>query len=215
MENASEALRIAGGVLIFVLALSISIYAFTMAREGIDTIAKYSDREFWAEYVEQNNGTRRIVGAESIVPTIYRAYKENIKIEFDFLKSGSSKPLYYRLNSVGPATEIYEIDLEKENINDEKVKEYIIRRILFGSGKNGRNNVDSYYDNIIQNKINVHNTNNDTYFNEAEGLYGIIKENEYEEHLGVYYQEETNGTNTRSTANKTEKKVITYTSVTP
>ena len=215
MENASEALRIAGGVLIFVLALSISIYAFTMAREGIDTIAKYSDREFWAEYVEQNNGTRRIVGAESIVPTIYRAYKENIKIEFDFLKSGSSKPLYFRLNSVGPATPIYEIDLEKENINDEKVKEYIIRRILFGSGNNRRNNVDSYYDNIIQNKINVYNTNNDTYFNEAEGLYGIIKGNEYEEYLGVYYQEETNGTNTRSTANKTEKKVITYTSVTP
>jgi len=85
MENAAEALKMAGGVLIFVLALSICINAFTNTRQGIDNIVLYSDREFLTTYVEQNKGTKRIVGAESIVPTIYRAYKENIKIKKIYL----------------------------------------------------------------------------------------------------------------------------------
>ena len=85
MENAAEALRMAGGFLIFVLALTICINAFTQARQGIDDVVLYSDREYLSLYLEQNDSTKRVVGAESIVPTIYRAYKENVKINFAFL----------------------------------------------------------------------------------------------------------------------------------
>ena len=47
MENAVEALKMAGSVLIFVLALSVVILAFSQTREAIDTVLRYSDREYW------------------------------------------------------------------------------------------------------------------------------------------------------------------------
>ena len=46
MENAAEALQMAAAVLIFVLALSLSINAFGEARVASQTILEYSDREY-------------------------------------------------------------------------------------------------------------------------------------------------------------------------
>lgn len=84
MENATDALHMAAAVLIFVLALSLSINAFGEVRQTAQTIIQYKDREYDYSYVEANdNKTERIVGLESIVPTIYKAYKENYKIIFD------------------------------------------------------------------------------------------------------------------------------------
>ena len=45
-ENVSDALKMAGSVLLFVLALSVCMLAFTNARESLDTILKFSDREY-------------------------------------------------------------------------------------------------------------------------------------------------------------------------
>ena len=82
MENAAEALKIAAWVLIIVVALSICINSFSQARQTMDAIFSYNDKEYEYTYVENNGTTERIVGYESIVPTIYRAYKENYKIIF-------------------------------------------------------------------------------------------------------------------------------------
>ena len=84
MENAAEALKMAAAVLIFVLALSISINSFSEVRQTSQTILNYRDREYDTTYVEDNGSTERIVGAETIIPTIYKSYKENYKIIFDF-----------------------------------------------------------------------------------------------------------------------------------
>jgi hypothetical protein len=99
MENAAQALRLAAWVLIFILALSLCINSFTQARQSVDQILMSTDREYITTYVDQAKNTQRIVGAETIVPTIYRAYKENFKIRFKFLENtGHKKPLYYRYN---------------------------------------------------------------------------------------------------------------------
>lgn len=82
MENATDALHMAAAVLIFVLALSISINAFGEVRQTSQTILEYKDREYDYSYVEDNGTTQRIVSAETIIPSIYRAYKENYKIVF-------------------------------------------------------------------------------------------------------------------------------------
>ena len=88
MENVTDALKMAAAVLIFVLALSISINAFGEARITATTILEYKDREYDYTYVEENKDsegnsiTQRIVGAETIVPAIYKAYRENYKIVF-------------------------------------------------------------------------------------------------------------------------------------
>ena len=47
MENVTDALKIAAAVLIFVLALSISINAFSEARITAKTILDYKDRELY------------------------------------------------------------------------------------------------------------------------------------------------------------------------
>ncbi len=81
MENAAEALKMAAFVLIFILALSISINAFGTVRTTTQTILEYKDREYDYDYIEGDR-TKRIVSAETIVPSIYKAYKENYKIVF-------------------------------------------------------------------------------------------------------------------------------------
>ena len=212
MENAAEALRMAGGFLIFVLALTISINAFTQARQGIDDVVLYSDREYLSLYLEQNDSTKRVVGAESIVPTIYRAYKENVKINFAFLDNKiEDECLYSKENlTTGEKEYITYIDLESENISDETKKDYIIKRILFGNefeSGNDNNGFDIEYSKDLEKQLKIK-------FN-PEGLYyrlmNYVNNNtQFEEELGVYYPDEAQGTNDKSTINKTEKKVITY-----
>ena len=52
MENATDALKIAGSVLLFVLALSVVIPLISQARETSDKIMSYVDRE--TDYIEGN-----------------------------------------------------------------------------------------------------------------------------------------------------------------
>ena len=44
-ENIADALKMAGSVLLFVMGLSIAILAFSQARESMDIVLSYSDRE--------------------------------------------------------------------------------------------------------------------------------------------------------------------------
>lgn len=216
MENAAEALKMAGGVLIFVLALSISINAFTNTRQGIDNMVLYSDREFLTTYVEQNKGTKRIVGTDDMVPTIYRAYKENIRIEFANVPGSDVTPdengcLYKIIDHNGLDIEyITFIDLENEIHGDENLKEFFLRKILFGDdvdtlySNEGRSDDYEDYKGKISGNI-VFNTKDG-------GLYKRLAKSlkTYEESLGVYFKGEENGTSDDSKVNKTEKKVITY-----
>ena len=77
MENAVDALKMAGAVLIFVLALSLGITSFSQARQASDAILDFQDRE--TEYINgdfyyETTGTERTVGLETIIPSIYRVY---------------------------------------------------------------------------------------------------------------------------------------------
>ena len=79
MENAAQALKMAAFLLIFVVSLTTTILSFSNVRETAQTILEYSDREYDYTYVDDQGGqTERIVSAETIVPAIMRAYKENL-----------------------------------------------------------------------------------------------------------------------------------------
>ncbi len=95
MENAVEALKMAGSVLLFVMALSIAMLSFTQATTAIATLVKYSDREQYS--IEESSTkkedkifyyvidkTERYVGMETIIPTVYRSMDESYKIIFEF-----------------------------------------------------------------------------------------------------------------------------------
>ena len=73
MENASDAIIMAGAVLIFVIALTVAMTVFSQARATVDTVVYASDRTNYYEYLEMdisNNIKNRIVGLETIIPTL-------------------------------------------------------------------------------------------------------------------------------------------------
>lgn len=197
MENAIDALKIAAAVLIFVLALSISINAFGEVRQASKTIIDYKDREYDYSYVEENGTTERLVGLETIVPSIYKAYKENYKIVFDvsYLKTDG---IYQKRNSEGGNDIINSIDLEKEVLGSDTQKEQFIEAILYGPPTT---DISSKFQNNLGISLN------------SEGIYDKIKKNgkKLKEKLGVYYQEEVTGESSTPDANKTKKRVVTYT----
>lgn len=219
MENAAEALHMAAAVLIFVLALTISINAFSEARMTSQTILDYNDREYEYTYVEDNGTTKRIVGLESIVPSIYKAYKENYKIVFD--DDGNTEVVdasnllgddgIYRIKESGRDVAVYSIDLQNEVLGSDTQKEQFIMSILYG-------NRYADFGTVRQNFID----NLGIYLNET-GIYDKIISNGtgLYESLGIYYQEETpsqysdgssDDENVSSVpdANKTIKRVVTY-----
>lgn len=186
MENAVEALKIAFGVMIFVLALSMSISCFSQMNSAVQAIVTLRDRETEYTYVEQSQGTRT-VGIETIIPTMYRVYKENIEIYF--LKAdGTQLPLYYAtseqegivVNYIGSNNK-YEMKLS----DDSAFIEFI--DTILGTGK------DTY--GAINNKYY-----NQLYYD--DGIYEAFRNYEFTEELGEY--------EVGSGASTTTKRVITY-----
>lgn len=220
MENAADALKMAAAVLIFVLALTISINAFSQARLASRTILEYKDREYDYTYVDNNNGTtERIVGLESVIPAIYKSYNENYKIVFEGTALLGNDGVYRQKNEEGNYDPVYTIDLEKIAIGANR-KEQLIMAILYGEKCINDQNMASSFTNW---------TGVETFFRDSSGIYlnktGIydkIKTKKIVEKIGIYYQDEANGTTSTDEpeddvtedvpdANKTTKRVITYT----
>ena len=206
MENAAEALKMAAAVLIFVLALSISINSFSEVRQTSQTILNYRDREYETTYVEDNGSTERLVGAETIIPSIYKIYQENYKIIFNINSIGYLyKKKITEGEEKGQDEEINYIDLQKEVLGNESQKQRFIQAILYGvnSFEGKSSDVEKEFKNLgIE-------------FNNQNGIFEIIKNKKYKESLGVYYQEEVDSDSASNISenNKTKKRVITYSDI--
>lgn len=197
MENAAEALKMAFGYLMFVLALTISISSFSQARETIEAVITMKDRETEYTYVEAQN--KKVVGIETIIPTIYKAYKENFRIIFykSYVDENNNEPyyLYYSVDKYNSniKTPINYIDLEQEILADsQEAIEHI--DILLNKRPTDVNN--KYYNQFMY----------------PDGLYNELKDKKFEEILGEYYLEDSQAGHETDTieANKTKKRIITY-----
>ena len=203
MENAVDALKMAGAVLLFVLAISVAIVSFGQAREAADTILDYKDRE--TVYIDGNlyyktTGTERTVGLETIIPTICRAYIENYKIVFE----GLNEPIYTLKLSGNTKIAKYTIDLETKTTtdgiqinnvalaNDEQKSEFLCGILYNDFTKSG--SAENF-----KKKYNVELPTN--------SLISRLKGKKITEYLGVYYQNDNEDV---PDVNKTEKRIITY-----
>ena len=107
MENAFDALKIAFAIIVFTLAIALSFSVISNIRHTSDVLFESSDKNKYYikdlegyTYVTAGVDDNRIVGVETIIPTIYRYYKENFGVTiFD--------------SSLHP---IARFDLETENI---------------------------------------------------------------------------------------------------
>ena len=205
MENAVDALKMAGAVLLFVLAISVAIVSFGQARETADTILDYKDRE--TVYIDGNlyyktTGTERTVGLETIIPTIYRAYIENYKIVFE----GLNEPIYTLKLSGNTEIIKYTIDLETKKTtdgiqinnvalaNDEQKSEFLCGILYRDFTKSGSQDKFEKKYNIELPRDNI-------------SLINRLKGKKITEYLGVYYQNDNEDV---PDVNKTEKRIITY-----
>lgn len=217
MENAAEALKMAGSVLLFIIALSIAILAFSQTREAIDAVLKYLDREYWTMegddrfyYLADGNDTERYVGLETIIPTIYRAYNESYKIIFkDFPDD------YCLYMDTSKNKKICKIGSDDETGISDSVD--FLNGIVYGKfepSKNNFYNTKSESGQAIQRRL------------PEKSLYNYLEEKlkkdnyKIKETLGTYYQQDVNknpeytGENPSeevSDVNRQERRVITYT----
>lgn len=190
MENAADALKMAGAVLLFVLAISIIILSFGQVRESADTIIDYRDREtsyIDGSYYYEGKENARNVGIETIIPSVYRAYLENYKIVFKGIK-----PLY-KINGI----EKYSLELENINgtnltlANDETKVEFL-QGILYGVDDNKKKDFETKF------KISLSG---------CESICKQLENKSVKEYLGVYYQNDSPDV---PELNKVKKRIITY-----
>lgn len=206
MENASDALKMAGAVLLFVLALSIIIFYFGQVRQTSDAILNYRDRETTyidGEYYYQAAGTERNVNIETIIPSIFRAYLENYKIVFEY-ENNIGKELYSMKDENGDySIKKYCLDLETKQgteyknvvlANDNQKAEFL-SVILFRDYSTFNTNQSNF-----EKKYNVRLSSTSLY----DQLKNATKITEY---LGVYYQNDSPNV---PDIMKTEKRIITY-----
>lgn len=237
MENASEALIMAFSVLVFVLALSISIHSFGQARATSEIIMERSDSTFDTTYIDADNKllqdvkasgekiVTRTVGAETIIPTLYRAYEENLVIVFAD-EEGSAQftgGIYAQKKKDGSGwnnepeltIENNKIDLKSLNIGADRAREFITY-LLYSKNDNDKN--------YLQTKF-MGGTGSQLYTSLRDiSLYDTIVKNKFCELIGTYYYEDIETGENSSTssldrdveekpisdANKTKRRIITY-----
>lgn len=85
MENVADALILAFAVMIFTIALTLSMSVFSQARQTSDIVLSTVESNMKTEYEDLSSLSKlsyRKVGMETIVPTLYRYYKENLTVVF-------------------------------------------------------------------------------------------------------------------------------------
>ena len=86
MENAVEGFKLAFAVLLLTMALSLTIAFFSKARTTAEMVLRSSDKTVYYDYesydIPQDTTGNRIVGYETIIPTLYKYDKERYKVTF-------------------------------------------------------------------------------------------------------------------------------------
>jgi len=81
MEDAVKALYIVFAMMVLVIALSASMNLFTQAKQTADTIIFTIDESNYYDNLNASSSNiKRQVGIETVIPTLYRYYKENFLV---------------------------------------------------------------------------------------------------------------------------------------
>jgi len=96
MENAVDALKMAGAAALFILAFSIAMTMFTRARQTTDAVLDNLNLEDFFQKVDplKSNVTRE-VGIETVIPTLYRYAQSDANIRIRILdKDGTEHQVF-------------------------------------------------------------------------------------------------------------------------
>ena len=192
MENAVEALKMAGFMLLFIIALSITMITLTQAKTTSDSLVKNQDRQQSYQYIEVtgdlSKSLSRTVTLADIIPTLYRYAQEDYAVQF-YTSSGS--PLYiYESGQIKNGVPVKKNDLDLDT-------EHWI--------ENGETRYEDWRGNTTKIKQHVDD--------EVEYLLANYKNSNFEEKLGTTedYEESQDTNELVPDINKQYKRIITYT----
>ena len=242
MENAVEALKIAFAVLIFIMALTVSIVSFNSVKSTADAILYMKDEANYYEYQEDSGkaAENRIVGLETIVPTLYKYYKENYTVVFkqgvynfttgeltswEYLpvyKTASNKDLWGNSGKKDSnlqtsydrlMTQKYNITNPTTSIFTFDLDEETLRHEPWtGSYDNAKSNLDCF----LKGSLYTNPSNNIGYINYSEsplqsgGFIGKYKNKRFLETISEYSYNDSQ-TNESSLTKDKKKRIITFT----
>ena len=192
MENAVEALKMAGFMLLFIIALSITMITLTQAKTTADSLVKNQDRQQSYQYIEVtgdlSKSLSRTVTLADIIPTLYRYAQEDYAVQF-YTSSGS--PLYiYESGQIKNGVPVKKNDLDLDT-------EHWI--------ENGETRSEDWRGNTTKIKQHVDDV--------VEYLLANYKNSNFEEKLGTTedYEESQDTNELVPDINKQYKRIITYT----
>lgn len=84
MEDAVQAISMSFALFVFVIALTISMALIRQATATAEILVQYSDLTAFYDNIQMedtNEGVERIVGLDTVIPTLYRYYKENFCVK--------------------------------------------------------------------------------------------------------------------------------------
>ena len=124
MENAVDGLKLAFAVLLLTMALSLTIAFFSKARTTAEMVLRSSDKTVYYDYtsysIPQDTSGNRIVGYETIIPTLYKYDKERYKVTF---KQGNYNETTGELSNVTNLS-IYETKSVQANWNKNYINDF-------------------------------------------------------------------------------------------
>ena len=194
MENASDALIMAADILIFIVALTLCISSFSNVRQGVDniinrpeTIKMAKDSEGYINYIQSDKSkATRVVGAETIIPTLYRAIKENFVVYIKFNSETENKIKGIPNIKSTKATKRFEITKDDGSKDTLIKQDDIIYKFKAGNNPSEKNN---YAINMLC----------------RNGLYDKLKACKFNEYLGEFQYDTTT-----NEENRTTYRIITY-----
>ena len=183
MENATDALLMAGSVLMFIIALTVAISSFTSLRGEMQTllnerdqllIMKDEDTGGYINYLKSDNNDKlaiRTVGIDAVITSIRRMTKEDYTVYIEPIDNLED------FNATGSFAAL----------NVSTTNKQLIKLSIAGIG-------DRY-------------VSKDNLTNVLSSIYKKLKNKKFEEYIGIYQNKTTKGV---ADANKSTYKIVTY-----
>lgn len=238
MENAVDALKMAFAVFVFVMALTVSIVFFGKIKATSDYILYSKDETNYYNYqgAVGKASENRIVGLETVIPTLFRYYMENYTVvfkqgnyneetgEFSNLKylyvyETLSNKEVWEDSYVGDNTSLmykkYGIESKDARIFSFDLDEETLRHEPWtGSSDKIKSNLDAF----LNGSIYINPVDNKEYKNYGKDTYvygGFIKKyknSKFVETTGEYvYSSDADQSDIAGVAKEKKKRVITFT----
>lgn len=127
MENATDALKMAFAVFVFIVALSVTFLLMTRIKNTADAVLDYSDKTNYYTWTDEKIDEGRTVGEDTVIATLYSQTKENVYIK---IEDGLNTTLFTTTNTRQERTNYINNYLSTgRNIYREKITEIVTRGV--------------------------------------------------------------------------------------